>query len=983
MNAFRLEIINHVNETRSTNLLKKLKNKGFSISDIKITNVYTVDKEFSNFSKEKIALMLTNKIFEQYSIDKPIITCNFDYAFEIGFLPGVTDNIGKTVIESIEDLEKTTFDIPHESVYSSNVYYLRGDLQKEVVQKIAKTMLNPLIQSIKIKSKQEFIKDQGMGIVVPKVKLEKEPTIENINLMISEQELKKIGKEGIVNKNGISKGPLALRPSYMKVIQEYFKKQGRDATDVEIEAIAQTWSEHCKHTIFADPLDDIKEGIYKHYIKKATNEIRAKKGDKDFCVSVFTDNAGGIIFDDNYIISDKAETHNSPSALDPFGGAVTGIVGVNRDALGFGKGSKPVINRYGYCTGNPQDKELIYRDKDLTDEALSPRAILDGVVAGVNAGGNQSGIPAPQGFVYFEDRYKGKPLVFVGTIGLIPRKINGENGWEKKANKGDKIVIAGGRVGLDGIHGATFSSEALTSGSPVTAVQIGDPITQKKMSDAIIKEIRDLGLYNSITDNGAGGISCSIAEMARESGGCNVDLEKNLLKYPNLDPWEIWISESQERMTFAVPPENVEKLQEILKKHDVESYVVGEFTDSGRCIVNYNGNKVMDLDMEFLHNGLPKEEQYSVYTKPKHQEPEFKCPENLNDTVLSMISRNNIASFEFITIQYDHEVQAGSVIKPLHGNGRVNGPATVTRPVLNSKRGVVASQGITPRYSDIDTYHMAACSIDTAIRNAVSVGGNIDYLAIMDNFCWCSSDEPGRLGELKEAAKACYEIASAYGTPFISGKDSMFNDFKGYDRKGNPIKISIPPTLLVSSVGVIEDTTKCISIDPKFTGDLVYVIGETLNELGGSEYFHMKGFIGNNVPKVEPKKAYEVYKKMYQAINKELIASATSIEIGGIGVSLTKMAISGKLGMNINLKNLESDLKRDDYILFSESQSRLVVTVDPKKKEKFEDLFPDAKLVGEITNTKSLIINGVNDNEIVNLSISKLEENYKKPFKNY
>jgi phosphoribosylformylglycinamidine synthase len=514
---------------------------------------------------------------------------------------------------------------------------------------------------------------------------------------------------------------------------------------------------------------------------------------------------------------------------------------VNRDTIGFGIGAKPVINRYGFCFASPKDERPLYKGPSFTQKMLSSRMIMEGVIEGVNVGGNCSGIPSPQGFVVFDERYKGKPLVFVGTVGLIPRKSNGRPSHLKKALPGDYIVMLGGRVGKDGIHGATFSSEAMDAGSPATAVQIGDPITQKKMSDALVKEARDLGLYNSITDNGAGGLSCSVAEMAKECGGCFVKLDDVPLKYPGLNPWETWISESQERMTASVPKEKWKEFSNLMKRRGVEATVVGEFTNSGKCIVEYQGQKVMDVDMDFLHDGMPPRPMKTTYKRLVNEEPFIPELENLTSTLLSMLERLNIAGFEFISQQYDHEVQGGSVIKPLQGKGRINGDATITRPLLNSKKGVVISQGINPAYSDIDTYHMAACAIDTAVRNAIAVGANLEKLALMDNFCWCSSDEPERLGQLKSAVKACYDYSIAFGTPFISGKDSMFNDFKGFDAEGNPIKISVPPTLLVSSIGVMENSEKAISLEAKFEGDLVYVIGDTFDELGASEYFAMMG----------------------------------------------------------------------------------------------------------------------------------------------
>jgi len=781
---------------------------------------------------------------------------------------------------------------------------------------------------------------------------------------------------------------------YLHAIKDYFKKENRIPTDIEIESIAQTWSEHCKHTIFAASMDDdIPEGLYKGLIKKATNEIRAKKGKKDFCVSVFKDNSGAIIFDKKYLVTDKAETHNSPSALDPFGGAITGIVGVNRDTIGFGKAAKPIVNKYGYCFADPNDKDPIYRDKELKNSALSPRRIIDGVVAGVNSGGNCSGIPTTQGWQYFDDRYKGKPLVFVGTIGLIPRKINGEDSWEKEAKAGDKIVVLGGRVGQDGIHGATFSSEALNEGSPAGAVQIGDPITQKKLSDAIVKEARSMGLYNSITDDGAGGISCSVAEMARECGGCYVELDKVPLKYPNLEPWKIWISESQERMTMSVPQKNIEALFDLFKRRGVEATIIGEFNASGRCTVTMHGETIMDVDLNFLHDGLPEKHLNSTYTLPKNEEADFPVPSNMGETLLKMLKRNNICSYSYISNQYDHTVQAMTAVYPLQGPGQVNGTASAVCPVLGSDKAIVMSQGINPRYSDINTYHMAACAIDTAIRNAVALGANLDYLALMDNFCWCSSDEEERLGQLKSAVLSCYDYSTKFGTPFISGKDSMFNDFKGYNSKGEQIKISVPPTLLVSSLGVIDDIKDVVTIDPKHAGDLVYILGVTKNELGASEYFDMtkKGLVGNNIPVVQPDSSIKLYKTFKKATDKGLLASSMSISLGGIGAALAKKSIAAQMGIQIDLDKIaitdddkETLHNRPDYVLFSESQSRILVTVEPKNKDEFEKLFakiPHAE-IGQITDGQSFVIRHKNQ-DLINLSVKDLDEAYKSTFKNY
>ncbi len=997
--ANRIEIIPTNGDTRAQVRNEKLRRSGFGrkLKDINLVDVYTIDSRIKKSDLNKVASMLTNPVTEKSSINKSLSPKEFDWAIEIGYLPGVTDNIAHTAKEGIEDLLGSKLN-ENEGVYSSQVTFLSGKLSLEEVTKISESLANPLIQRISIKNYEEF-KKNGMDVIVPKVRLNTEQKVDLVDILnASTEELVVIGKQGIENSDGTRRGPLALDLICMKTIQAYFKNLDRNPTDVEVESIAQTWSEHCKHTIFADPMDRIEDGLYNTYIKAATEIIRKQKGDKDFCVSVFTFFSGAIIFDENYLITDKAETHNSPSALDPFGGAITGIVGVNRDAMGFGLGAKPIINRYGFCFADPEYDVQLYKGADFTQKMLSSRMIMDGVIEGVNVGGNCSGIPSPQGFVIFDDNYDGKPLVFVGTLGLIPRVSSGRQSHLKEAQSGDYIVMIGGKVGKDGIHGATFSSEAMDSGSPATAVQIGDPITQKKMSDALIKEARDLGLYTSLTDNGAGGLSCSVAEMAKECGGCYVTLDDVPLKYSGLEPWETWISESQERMTASVPISKWHEFSDLMNRRGVEATIIGEFTDSGKCVVEYNDEIIMDVDMDFLHDGLPKRQMKTSYTKTKHEEPIIpklgveKTLEMQTHSLSIMLKSLNISSFEFISQQYDHEVQGGSVIKPLQGRGRINGDATVIRPLLDSDKAVVISQGINPSYSAIDTYHMAACAIDTAIRNAVAVGADLEKVALMDNFCWCSSNEPERLGQLKAAVKACYNYSIAFGTPFISGKDSMFNDFKGYDSFGDPIKISVPPTLLVSSVSVMEDSTKAVSLDAKIGGDVVYVIGDTYDELGASEYFVFFGeqergvkYIGNDVPKVNVNKNKKSYVALSNAINKGLIASSQSVHKGGLAVALAKTSMGGKLGMDIHLENICGTTSRDEFTLYSESQGRILVTVAPEYQKSFEEVMfgNSIHMIGKVTEDKQFVVKGRDGNEIINTNVNSLLRSYKSSFEGF
>ncbi len=968
----RIYVMPKGNDVRGNLHAKSMNALGISgkVSGVQIMDSYLIQSELPADQIEQIAHALTNPILETFSINEMPLVSHFTYAIEIGFLPGVTDNIGNTAKETIFDLLHLENNTALE-VYTSKVFLIIGKLNLKDAAKIALSLYNPLIErSIIIKNGEK------LPNIAPQVVLNKRAAVIKVPLALSDEELVAIGKQGIVDPDGSRRGPLALDLDSMKNIRDYFKKLKRDPTDIELESLAQTWSEHCKHTIFANQLDDIEKGLYKTYIQGATNLIRKQKNKDDFCVSVFSDNSGGIIFDNEYLITHKVETHNSPSALDPFGGAITGIVGVNRDTIGFGMGAKPVANVYGFCFGNPEDTRPLFRDKNLKNKMLPPKRIIDGVIKGINAGGNCSGIPTLNGFTRYDDRYRGKPLVFAGTVGIIPRKENGKFMHEKEAKPGDYIVVIGGRVGADGIHGATFSSVVMDSSSPATAVQIGDPITQKKLSDAIVKEARAMNLYNSITDNGAGGISCSVAEMAKESGGAIVQLEKVPLKYPGLRPWEIWISESQERMTLSVPKKNWSLFSRLMKSRGVEATIIGEFTNSGKAIVTWNREVIMDVDMEFLHNGLPKTHLVSTPSTSENPEPKISKKSSYTKDLETLFGDKNVSGFSFISEQYDHEVQASSILKPLSGAGRINTDAQVFKPVLTSQKAAILSSSLYPSYGDISTYHMTACAIDTAIRNIIVAGGSLKNIAILDNFCWCSSYDQKRLGQLKDAVKACYDYAVGYGTPFISGKDSMFNDFKGYDEKGNPVAISIPPTLLISAISVMPDLNKTISPEFKKAGDVIYLLGETHDELGGGEYFKMLGAVGNNVPKVDVQKNIKTYEALEKATQKEIINSAVSLSSGGLVVAIVKASVGGMLGANISIKNIPGDVAETHSKLFSESQGRILVSVSPKNIKVFEKIVKDipyAKL-GTVSKNGKVVI--ADQKKVVETNVKKLHKIY-------
>jgi len=683
-----------------------------------------------------------------------------------------------------------------------------------------------------------------------------------------------------------------------------------------------------------------------------------------------------IKFTEDYHLVFKVETHNSPSALDPYGGALTGIVGVNRDPFGTGRGAKLIFNTDVFCFAPPD------YDKPLPPRILHPRRILEGVREGVEHGGNKSGIPTVNGCLVFDERYLGKPLVYCGTGGIMPARIHGKVSYEKEIRPGDLVVMTGGRIGKDGIHGATFSSQELHEGSPVTAVQIGDPITQKKMIDFLLIA-RDRGLYRTLTDNGAGGLSSSVGETARLSGGCEIDLKKAPLKYQGLNPWEILVSESQERMTVAVPPEKISDFLSLAQKMDVEATVLGRYTDTGIFHVRYGEETVAYLRLNFLHEGLPQMRLSARWVPPHHEEKALPpCP-HLGEALRKMLGRLNVCSKEWVVRQYDHEVQGGSVVKPLTG-AENDGPsdAAVIRPLLDSFVGVVVANGICPRYGDIDTYHMAACAIDEAVRNAVAVGGSLDHMAGLDNFCWCdpvlsekNPDGEYKLAQLVRANMALYDVTCAYGIPCISGKDSMKNDYLIGE-----IKISIPPTLLFSVIGRIEDVRQAVTMDAKRPGDLIYVLGMTRREMGGSEWFALHGLVGNSVPRVDTKTAKSRYKALNRAIREGLIASAHDCSDGGLGCALAEVAMAGGLGMEVDLRGVPREgVERDDEILFSESQSRFVVTVSPSHRAAFEEIMGGEVmgLIGEVVSRPCFTVYGLDGSIIVDEDICALKAAWK------
>ncbi|MFO0849068.1 MAG: phosphoribosylformylglycinamidine synthase subunit PurL [Gemmataceae bacterium] len=778
-------------------------------------------------------------------------------------------------------------------------------------------------------------------------------------------------------------GQLALTLEEMRTVQTHFRGVGRDPTDCELETIAQTWSEHCSHKTLKGTIDFTEvvngerrtrryQNLLKETVFAATQTIRQRLGADDWCVSVFADNAGVVKFDDKHHLCFKVETHNRPSAIEPYGGANTGLGGVIRDVLGTGLGGKPVANTDVFCFARPD-----YPPEELPPGVLHPRRVIHGVVAGVRDYGNRMGIPTVNGAVYFDDRYLANPLVFCGTVGLIPVGMEA-----KRVNPGDLIVAVGGRTGRDGIHGATFSSLGLTDQSEVVsggAVQIGNAIEEKKVLDVVLKA-RDRGLYTAITDCGAGGFSSAVGEMGADIGA-EVQLQKAPLKYAGLSYTEIWISESQERMVLSVPPEKWEELHDLCRGEDVEAAVLGTFQPTGRLKLTYDGHPVADLDMHFLHDGRPNVVRQAEWLGVGSAVRTAGAPPvrtaDPTQTLLAILGSYSVASKEWIVRQYDHEVQGGTVVKPLTGV-RNDGPsdAAVITPVHGSWVGAAIGCGLNPRYADLDPYAAVAAAIDEAVRNVIAVGADPTRTAILDNFCWANVTDPHTLGALVKTAEACRDVAVAYGTPFISGKDSLNNEYKSPTQR-----ISIPHTLLISALGRVPDVRRCVTMDLKAAGNDLYLVGVTKDELGGSHLHLVTGQTGGTPPMPDLELAPRLFTAVHKAITAGLVRSCHDLSEGGLAVAVAEMAFAGEVGADVT--RLPGDGLSDEVRLFSESATRFILEVEPGKVAELTTLLAGLPLakIGTTIADQRLRVAGGNGEWLVWAKLSDLKEAWQKPLR--
>lgn len=737
---------------------------------------------------------------------------------------------------------------------------------------------------------------------------------------------------------------LSLDLAEMRAIQTHFREAGRDPTDLELEMLAQTWSEHCVHKTFRAIIDHRE---YANDMGAAPRETAHQRIDSlyDTCIrapalalhkpwlrSAFEDNAGVIAFDDRFDLAFKVETHNHPSALDPFGGANTGVGGVIRDILGVS--ASPIACTDVLCFG-PQDLSR----EALPAGVLHPRQVAAGVIAGVGDYGNKMGIPTVNGAVLFDPGYTANPLVYCGCLGIAPR-----GSHRRDPRPGDRVVCIGGRTGRDGLRGATFSSMEMgvqTSEVAGASVQIGHPFVEKQVWE-VVRAARDLGLYHGITDCGAGGLSSAVGEMAAALGA-QVHLERVPLKYAGLQPWEVWLSEAQERMVLAVPPLAWPRLLELCADHGVEASDLGEFTGDGTLRVLHEGRVVGDLPTNLLHHGIPRKNLVSNWFQPSETRPILPAVSELGADVLALLATPEVRSKEDVVRRYDHEVQGGTVVKPLVGpRGQGPGDAAVLLPLATVERappgsrphrGVALAVGIQPALGRLDPYRMAWASVDEAMRNLVCVGADPDQVALLDNFCWGNPDKPDRLGALVRCALGCRDAALAYGAPFISGKDSLNNEYADAEGKRH----AIPGTLLVSAVGIVPDVRRTATMDLKRPGHALYALGETRDEVGASLWLRSRGLDGGRVP-APTQRPLELMRALHRAIEGGLVAACHDCSEGGFAVALAEMALAGGLGAQVDLSRLPRPpgLDQAAILAFSESLGRFVVEVPAAHCAAFE-----------------------------------------------
>lgn len=861
---------------------------------------------------DPVTHLVETNILRQQVADQEVITriASPKEIVEVTLRPGVTDPVAEQILRAAKMIGITNINAASTGLR----FVVKGENITETVlhQLAARLFANDVIQRY------------TLGEIVPTFSevMEASGVVEMIRL-------RGLNVDALLRVSAERRAALNLEE--MLAIQVYCKREQRELTDIEFEMLAQTWSEHCVHKTFKSRViveqDETSERqfpaeyshLFNQTVRAATCDVAAP-----WVLSAFRDNAGIVEFDGDFELSFKVETHNHPSAIEPFGGANTGIGGVIRDVIGVS--AKPIASTDVLCFG-PQDMQL----QDLPKGVLHPRRIASGVVAGIEDYGNKMGIPTVNGAIWYDPGYTANPLVFCGSVGLAPRGSN-----PHAIQPGDHIIVLGGRTGRDGLRGATFSSmtmDAQTGEVSGASVQIGAPIVEKGLVDVLMLA-RDRQLYHAITDCGAGGLSSAVGEMASECGG-DIQLAEVPLKYPGLAPWEIWLSEAQERMVVAVPVENLAALHSLCDLYGIEMTDIGAFKQSGRTRVFYGKKLVLDLDNQFLHNGLPQR-HYSAQIRPPRYSPGWRSVDTQNavmdyrTALLRLLAHPNIASKERIIRVYDHEVQGGTVVKPLCGilhDGPSDG--SVIKPLASQGRqAFVLSAGLNPEYGKEAPYEMTLLVMDEAIRNAVACGADPERVSVLDNFCWGDPTRPEIMGDLVQSAQACYDAAMHYHTPFISGKDSFNNEYLGSDGKRH----AIPPTLLISALGWMPDWEQALTMDLKRAGNLLFLVGDFQPAFGGSHFnlANSQASVQEGVPRcsaINP----EVYCAFYKAVVQRLVASCHDLSEGGLAVAAAEMIIGGRLGAKLELGDEPDSLRA----LFGETSGCLLVEITPSQQETF------------------------------------------------